>query len=279
MSRVRSRKMAIVPYKLWEEMKKWKQESRPKLPADPQVVTTVQLQRDLARVLDNEQLSESEKADLYGQTLFRFQEAFKKAKQQQHQSTTPQIPQMPTQSPESIQPSSQQPQHSMDVSASRLSTERVLESVPKTMRQKAQLLMNFLDSSKINWDAQGRVSVEGKHIHGSNIVDLVNDVLRHRKTFDPKGWQPFAQELAKMNIPQDIVGNPKRWQWMQNQDDPEDNNRDVYASSEPMDTPRTPRSKQLETPPDTVKTIKRKSSSKATSKRVDDTPVRHWLKW
>ena len=50
----------------------------------------------------------------------------------------------------------------------------------------------------------------GKSIPGSNIIDLVNDVIRHRKGSEPTGWQAFAD----MNIPQDVIGNRERWDWM-----------------------------------------------------------------
>ena len=46
------------------------------------------------------------------------------------------------------------------------------------------------------------------------IIDLVNDVIRHRKGSEPTGWQAFAEGLRDMNIPQDVIGNRERWDWM-----------------------------------------------------------------
>ena len=40
----------------------------------------------------------------------------------------------------------------------------------------------------------------------SNIIDLVNDVIRHRNGSEPTGWQAFAEGLRDMNIPQDVIG-------------------------------------------------------------------------
>ena len=279
--------MAVVPYKIWEDMKRWKQESRPKLPVDPKVSQTVELQHNMSNVLENDQLSESEKADLYGQTLFKFQEAYKKAKQQQHQS-------------KSNPPGMALNLKTFKDSTTRLSNERVLESVPKTMRNKAQLLMNLIDDdpSKINWDTQGRVSIEGKPIQGSNIVDLVNDVLRNRKTFEPRGWQYFTKQLADMNIPQDIVGNTKRWQWMQNQGHtrtpehepghghgPEPQSQSKSKSKSTQGTPilkrpRIPFEFNFETPDETptISTIKKHKRSRSSQSR-DATPVGSWVKW
>ena len=43
---------------------------------------------------------------------------------------------------------------------------------------------------------------------------MVNDVIRHRKGSEPTGWQAFAEGLRDMNIPQDVIGNRERWDWM-----------------------------------------------------------------
>jgi len=51
---------------------------------------------------------------------------------------------------------------------------------------------------------------ENKLITGSHVVDLVNDMLRHRKGFEPAGWSVFARGLARMNVPENLVCNPQR---------------------------------------------------------------------
>ena len=70
------RKMAIVPFKLWEDMKRWKEEQiqRPRLPPNPNVSAIASLQRDLA----DDEMSEAEKAQIFGQTLHKFKSAHKK---------------------------------------------------------------------------------------------------------------------------------------------------------------------------------------------------------
>ena len=87
----------------------------------------------------------------------------------------------------------------------------IMDSVPTTMKNKARLLQ---DHSNLSWDEDGTVKLYGKPIPGSNIIDLVNAVLRQRNGIDPTGWQPFAEGLRAMNVPQDFVGNKKRWEWM-----------------------------------------------------------------
>ena len=55
--------MAIVPFKLWEDMKRWKSEQiqRPRLPPNPNVSATASLQRDLSSVMVDDEMSEAEK--------------------------------------------------------------------------------------------------------------------------------------------------------------------------------------------------------------------------
>ena len=183
--------MAIVPFKLWEDMKRWKEEQiqKPRLPPDPNVSATASLQRDLSSVLANEDLSEGEKSQLYGQTLHQFQTAHGKALETNE-----------LQLPESI--------------SSKIN-QRIMDSVPTTMKKKARLLMSMLqEHPNLSWDEDGTVKMYGQPIPGSNIIDLVNDVLRQRKGIEPTGWQPFAEGLKAMNVPQDFVGNKKRWEWM-----------------------------------------------------------------
>ena len=66
----------------------------------------------------------------------------------------------------------------------------VMDTVPKTMQAKARRLTEHL-KQYIAWTARGELIHEGVPVAGSNVVDLVNDMLRKRET-DPTGWQPFA---------------------------------------------------------------------------------------
>ena len=49
-------------------------------------------------------------------------------------------------------------------------------------------------------------------IPGSNVVDLVHDLLLKRKTSDPIGWQQFASQMHAANIPMELVGSVARRQ-------------------------------------------------------------------
>ena len=89
----------------------------------------------------------------------------------------------------------------------------ILESVPPTMKTRARQLVKKLKENKdlITWDDKALLVYEGKPIPGSNVVDLVNDALRHRKNFNPHGWRLFAKALSDVNIPEGIVRNENRF--------------------------------------------------------------------
>ena len=70
-------------------------------------------------------------------------------------------------------------------------------------------------ASGVEWNDRGELVYKNTPVTGSNMVDLVNDVLRKRKTFEPQGWQTFARVLKDANIPMDLVGNPDHWSYMQ----------------------------------------------------------------
>ena len=86
--------------------------------------------------------------------------------------------------------------------------DQILKSVPKTVKRKAELLLGMInDNNNLTWDKQGVVSYKGKRIHGSNIIDLINDAIRQRKGVEPRGWKTFSKALHESNIPQEVIGD------------------------------------------------------------------------
>ena len=59
---------------------------------------------------------------------------------------------------------------------------QIIDSVPKTMQTCAKLLIQKLKdhSDIISWNNNGQLVLEGSIVPNSNIVDLVNDVMRKR---------------------------------------------------------------------------------------------------
>ena len=119
-------------------------------------------------------------------------------------------------------------------------TKEVVESVPKSMERRAKVLMKRLKrSNEVSWNERGELILNGKSLPGSNVADLVNDILRKRKTVRPPvGWQAFAKQLRTMNVPREVVGNPTRWSFMTNIGGghppgvPEDDDADAAAAAD-----------------------------------------------
>ena len=191
--------MVIVPYHVLETMKWWKdkQYQKPILPPNPQAVDASHLLKDMNQILQKTDLSEAEKAQKYGETLFKLQHSLEK-----------------TNKPSSID--SPQPTDQSQPPSTVALHDQILQSVPKTMQRKAELLLGMIkNNNNLTWDEQGVVSYKGKRIHGSNIIDLINDTIRQRKGVEPRGWKTFSKALHESNIPQEVIGNPSRWKWMQ----------------------------------------------------------------
>jgi hypothetical protein len=93
--------------------------------------------------------------------------------------------------------------------------DEILESVPKTMKAKAQLLLKKMKSSPdISWNEKGELKYKGETVQGSNVVDLVNDVLRKRKYFNPQGCETFGEALREANVTQDLIVHEDRWRFI-----------------------------------------------------------------
>ena len=93
-------------------------------------------------------------------------------------------------------------------------TERTMtsESDSASPSNRAKLLIQKLKdhSDVISWNDNGQLVLEGSIVPNSNIVDLVNDVMRKRKGFNPEHSNTFAKALAKINVPEDYLRNPDR---------------------------------------------------------------------
>lgn len=98
-------------------------------------------------------------------------------------------------------------------------TNNILKSIPKTYLKKGESLLNLisLSKNKINWNNEdGVVMIDDKTIPGTNINDLINDLVRPLKRSDPIGWETFAKALKDIKIPLIYLGNPNRIEYIKN---------------------------------------------------------------
>ena len=88
----------------------------------------------------------------------------------------------------------------------------IVDAVPKTFKSRAERLVNFLKESGITWTDRGElIDLNGQKVTGSHITDLVNDLMRYRKTVHPVGRNVLARDLNRLNVPHELVGNEERW--------------------------------------------------------------------
>ena len=151
-----------------------------------------QMNQNMEAALSDPNLSDTDKVHVYNQTLARHNIIEDKMNHQQDQ-----------------QQQTQQPVYDPV-------EEDIIDSVPKTMRNKAARLVRRIKSGQlIRWNERGELIYKGQVYPGTNVSDLINDVLRKRKTFQPQGWNVFAEALHDINVPMDLVGNEERWKYMQ----------------------------------------------------------------
>ncbi|KAK6183384.1 hypothetical protein SNE40_010876 [Patella caerulea] len=112
------------------------------------------------------------------------------------QTSAPPAPTLPPQPP-------QQP----DISQS------ILESVPIKYRPKAKLLLKHIkEKTPLEWNDNYELVRDGQVIKGTNAYDIVNDLMRSRKTVSPApGWSDVVSTLKKTHASREWVGNADRW--------------------------------------------------------------------
>lgn len=96
----------------------------------------------------------------------------------------------------------------------------VLQSVPKNLQKHAKMILERVKQNpKMGWTPQGELKVGEQIYPKSNMTDLVGDLLKKRKNFNPPGWETFSNLLYEGNIPQDLVRNPDRLKFMLSEQD------------------------------------------------------------
>ena len=158
----------------------------------PGDTTLRDLDAEMTSILDKSDVNVSEKVRLYNQALLRYNDMVK----DRAAKPTP-----------VVVVKENEPIVATDVMAD------VVTTLPKTLQEKGSQLVSRLKTTK--WNDRGELMHEGVAIPGSNIVDLVHDLLRKRKMSDPIGWQQFASQMHAASIPIELVGNVARRQHIQ----------------------------------------------------------------
>ena len=71
----------------------------------------------------------------------------------------------------------------------------MMKSVTKLYKVATRQLLDKIKDNPdvLHWNEKGEVTYENKAISGCHVVDLVNDILRQRKGFEPVGWSVFGR--------------------------------------------------------------------------------------
>ena len=191
-----ARKMALVDPRLLDTLR-----SPPPPPATDTLGKKVQaLDDEMKTILDRTDLDDGTKVTLYNQVLQRYNVLATKRIKEPLRVVTVNESEVASESESGSEGAVRAPISGLEAT--------VLATVPRTMQAKASRLMEHLKKD-ITWTARGELIHEGVPVVGSNVVDLVNDLLRKSKTA-PTGWQPFARQLRAINLPMTLVGNVAR---------------------------------------------------------------------
>ena len=151
-------------------------------------------------ILYSKQLNDEQKAKLYNQVL-QHSLTYMYYDQQKDQPlnmklATPRPVEMLK--PEESEKNSKESTEEAETIPTSAVEQEVIKSVPKLYKVGARQLLDKIKEHRgvLNWNRKGELMYKNKPITGSHVVDLVNDMLRHRKGFEPVGWSVFARGLA-----------------------------------------------------------------------------------
>lgn len=181
-------KMVVVPNNVYSNMQQVQ-----KIETEPVVRTMTQLDEEISRILSRNDIRDDEKVKLYN--------AMQKYLEYEKQRTS--VEPLPVK----IQNGQEDDTQQSEVYGIHQLENEILDSVPKTSKGKAQRLLNKLRQNKnvMYWNERGEMLYNGKPIAGTNIVDLVRDLMTDRKNFQPSNRELFARGLARMNTP--LIGS------------------------------------------------------------------------
>lgn len=198
-------KLFLVPE---DVIQNWKSEMRAKQVDAPKETTLNNIDNSMHNVLNNNKLNDYEKDKIYTQKLG----SYVSMRDNQNRQTRP-VKNWPIDT---------------------------IDSIPKKYQTKGKALMQYIQSDKdIQWDELGQMSLKGNLIEKSNIIDLLHDSLRARKTSQkPKGWKELCRHFHSRNIPQELLGND---QWKSQDNNKDDQQKDISVTSLPsLSTPSAP---------------------------------------
>ena len=109
------------------------------------------------------------------------------------------------------------------VSASTLTShtkpeEEALLYLPSIQHYRGRRLLRKIKETRLgDWNADGNLVYKQSTVPGSNIADLLGDILQARNSGStPAGWPQFARLLVDAGVSKELIPNSKRWTYINN---------------------------------------------------------------
>lgn len=95
--------------------------------------------------------------------------------------------------------------------------------LPPIQQYKARRLLRKIKETRLGeWNADGNLVYKQSTVPGSNVTDLLTDLLQTRSgsasssSETPAGWPQFARLLVDAGVSKELVPNSKRWTYLNN---------------------------------------------------------------
>ena len=177
-----TRCMILVPENTKERLQQRRQILTP-----PVTQTLKNLDSEMSDILSSKQLDDEAKATLYNQVLQRYPTYYDQRKGQplHVKLTTPKPAE--TSKPEESEETSYESTAEAETIPTSTVEQEVMKSIPKLYKVGVRQMLDKTKEHRdvLNWNEKGELMYGNKLITGSHVVDLVNDMLRHRKGFEP----------------------------------------------------------------------------------------------
>lgn len=85
--------------------------------------------------------------------------------------------------------------------------EKIISTIPSSYKRKAKGLIDFINmSSNISYDASGQIKYKEAAIPNSNIIDIVNSMVRNKKTLpNNESYHKVREILISEGIPKKLI--------------------------------------------------------------------------
>ncbi|KAI8511989.1 hypothetical protein Bbelb_110890 [Branchiostoma belcheri] len=123
----------------------------------------------------------------------------------------------------------------------------ILEAFPKTMKARARQILNVIKHKGgdiLDYNQHGELLYNKQVVPGSQILDLIRDVLQRRQNFKPIGWRAFSRGLARINSPEAAIRHPTRLAVIQKHKKRDALGDDLSSGEEDHDVVPTPQPPQ-----------------------------------